>query len=168
MIIRDTREKKGWDFWGHTVLDQKLDCGDYTTSSLLGKFAIERKATTGELYINLATKTSKARFYRELDKLKKLNGAIILCEFPESYIFEFPHNSHIPRWRYPTKAEIASGLPKNKKIDAWSMLKINGRYLRSLIADVSSIIPVVFCLNKQEAEKYAIRVFEELENGRSS
>lgn len=157
-IIRDTREKRPWEFFGYDVeiIDQKLSCGDYTTPSLLGKCCIERKASTSEIHVNLCGTKEKERFYRELDKLKLLKASIIICDFPESYIYEFPKNSGIPDkiWCNKTKKMIAS-------LDA---IKISGKYLRKLIADVNMHIPVVFCSSKDEAEKYAIRVFEEWES----
>lgn len=161
IIIQDTREQNGWGFFGHDVIRQKLDCGDYTIPSLLGKFAIERKATLGELYLNLASLKSKARFHRELMKLKELDEALILCEFPERNIYEFPLNSGIPQWRYPTPAEVAAGKgERGTKVNAWEFLKISPKYLRRLLHEVEEIVPIVYCDSPASAEGYALNLFE--------
>ena len=55
-VIRDTREKQGWDFIFYDnidIVDQKLDCGDYTTESLKDIVVIERKASATEIANNL-------------------------------------------------------------------------------------------------------------------
>lgn len=150
-IIRDTREQTPWEFFGHDVTDQKLPCGDYTTLSLLGKCSIERKASTSELHVNLCSEKEKTRFYKELDKLKKLDSAIILCEFPESYIYQFPQNSGIPEKLWCSK--------RKKMVPSEYMIQVSGKYLRKLIADVNTHIPVIFCNDKQSAEEYALKVF---------
>ena len=57
-IIQDTREKQGWDFIFAEDLEivrAGLKYGDYTTELLENQFRVERKASTGELYNNLAT-----------------------------------------------------------------------------------------------------------------
>ena len=80
-IIRDTREKNGWEFPFHEVemFSEKLDCGDYTTELLRDFVVIERKATATEIANNLGKKTAKARFYREFDRMKDLRKAYIVC-----------------------------------------------------------------------------------------
>lgn len=151
-IIRDTREQKPWEFFGHETVNKKIPCGDYTTSLLLGKCSIERKASTSELHVNLCSEKESARFYRELELLKKLDAAIILCEFPESYIYQFPHNSGIPEKLYCRK--------KEKMVPRESIIRVSGNYLRKLTADVHSHVPVIFCNGREEAEAYAIKVFK--------
>lgn len=164
-IIRDTREKEGWDFFPVGKIEQKkLDCGDYTTPALFDKCRIERKASTKEVYINLGRTVNKKRFYRELEKLQKFPDSIVITEFPESLVYEFPKGSTIPEMRPPSFMELKNGIyQKGDRINAWEELRINGRRLRSLIHEVNKIIPVVFCENRVAAQKYILQYFKELE-----
>lgn len=143
MIIQDTREKNPWIFM-EDIKIQKLCCGDYTTSTLYEILRVERKATTGELYLNLGKKTNKDRFYREIEKLKKFPKAFIVCEFPESYLYEFPKNSGIPQKKLPS-------------------LRMSAAYLRKLVREINEHIPVVFTNSKREAEDYLLRLIADVE-----
>lgn len=144
-IIRDTREKNGWDFsfFDQTeIINQKLDCGDYTTPKLKDIVVIERKATATEIANNLGKKTAKARFYREFDRMEGLEKAYILCEFSESNVYEFPHNSGM------SQAQI-------------SKVRMNGRYLRKLIGQIETDydnIEVVFLDDRNNAESFAYNI----------
>jgi hypothetical protein len=91
-IIRDTREKNGWTFPFYEDVEiesVKINSGDYTTEILKNKVVIERKATATELANNLGKKVAKARFYREFDRMEKLEKAYIVCEFSESDVYTF-------------------------------------------------------------------------------
>ncbi len=140
-IIRDTRERNGWEFPFHNdveLLSNKLDCGDYTTELLEGFVVIERKATATEIANNLGKKTAKARFYREFDRMKNLRKAYIVCEFAESDVYAFPKNSGM------SHAQM-------------SKVRMNGNYLRKLIGQIEedySNIEVVFCSNRENAENF--------------
>ena len=55
-IIRDTREKTGWEFPFYDDVEiesKKIDSGDYTTELLQNKVVIERKASTTNASANL-------------------------------------------------------------------------------------------------------------------
>lgn len=140
-IIRDTREKNGWTFPFYEdiqIESIKIDSGDYTTELLKDKVVIERKATATELANNLGKKTAKARFYREFDRMEKLEKAYIVCEFSESDVYTFPQNSGM------SKAQM-------------SKVRMNGKYLKKLIDKIEedySNIEVVFCSNRQNAEAF--------------
>lgn len=140
-IIRDTREKNGWDFsfYDNIELDsQKLDSGDYTTELLEGMVVIERKATVTELANNLGKRTAKDRFYREFERMKPLSRAYVVCEFPESSVYEFPNNSGL------SKAQL-------------SKVRVTGNYLRKLLDDIREgfeNIEIVFCNSREEAEAF--------------
>jgi hypothetical protein len=162
-ILVDTREKHCWDFFPETVTKKKLDAGDYTTSFLLGRYAVERKASSGEIYMNLGRTKNLERFHRELDKLALLESAECVMEFSEADIHSFPENSGIPRFRWPSKYEVAAGKQGGVKIDAWAELRINGRHLTTLISKVNKIIPVVFCGNRRSAQNYVFDKFTLLE-----
>jgi CHAD domain-containing protein len=162
-ILVDTREKSHWDFFPESMEKKKLPCGDYTTSLLLGRYAVERKASTGEIYMNLGKKKNYERFHREMSKLLLLDNAEVVLECSESDVYSFPENSGIPRFRYPSKYEVANGREAGKKIDAWAELRISSKRLRSLIREVSDVIPVVFCGDRRSAQEYVLGRFKELE-----
>jgi hypothetical protein len=163
-IFWDTREKTPWEFFTEKTTKKKLSCGDYTTAALIGKYAVERKASTGEIYMNLGRTKNMERFHREVDKLLLLEEAECVFEFSESYICCFPENSGIPKFRRPSVKEIASGkYTMGERVDAWSELRINGRHLKTLVDKLASRIPVVFCGNRRNAEDYVLGKFRELE-----
>lgn len=164
-IFCDTREKNGWSFFTEKMTKKKLDCGDYTTSLLLGKYAVERKASTGEVYMNLGRTKNMERFHREIDKLLLLDDAECVFEFSESDIHCFPENSGIPKFRRPSVKEIDSGkYARGARVDAWAELRINGRHLKTLIDRVESRMPIIYCGDRRNAENYVLGRFKELES----
>lgn len=149
-IIRDTREKNGWEFpfYDIEIDSQKLECGDYTTELLSDFVVIERKATATEIANNLGKKVAKARFYREFDKMKDLHKAYIVCEFPESAVYEFPRNSGM------SEAKLAK-------------VRMNGNYLRKLISQIEydyNNVEVVFCSNRDNAEAFTYDILNKWES----
>lgn len=146
-IIRDTREKTGWEFPFYDDVEiesKKIDSGDYTTELLQNKVVIERKASTSEIANNLGRKTAKARFYREFDRMEDMTKAYIVCEFPESKVYEFPHNSGFSR------AQI-------------SKIRMNGKYLRKLLGKIEDDYPnveVIFCENRVAAEAFTYDILK--------
>lgn len=149
-IIRDTRERNGWEFPFYDdveLISNKLDCGDYTTELLEGFVVIERKATATEIANNLGKKTAKERFYREFDRMKNLRKAYIVCEFTESDVYAFPRNSGM------SHAQM-------------SRVRMNGNYLRKLIGQIEenySNIEVVFCSNRENAENFTYETLKSWE-----
>lgn len=140
-IIRDTRERNGWDFpfsGNENIISKKLDAGDYTTELLEDFVVVERKATATEIANNLGKKDAKARFYREFDRMKNLHKAYIVCEFPESNVYEFPKKSelHINIQKIKSSINLL-----NESIDAMISLKEsdvkNLTTLNKLLASVS-------------------------------
>ena len=148
IILKDTREQKGWDFLFDdvSVTSATLRYGDYTSANLCDKLRIERKSSTGELYNNLSTIKMKTRFHKELTQLKNYEVAYVVCEFPESDLYCFPRKSTIPE-------------------DKWASLKMNTKYFRKLVRDIEDQfdIPVVFCNNKEEAELFSYNIISSLE-----
>lgn len=148
-IIADTRERHPWDFIffeNISVTRACLDIGDYTTPKLKDKVVIERKASPSEIYLNLVDKKDSVRFKAELEKMRGYKSAYIVCEFPESKIYQFPKGCGIP-----------------EKIS--SRMKLTGRALRKIIADTEKKfeIPFVFFENKNEAEDFVYSLFSLLE-----
>ena len=104
IILRDTREKNGWTFQSFdrckAVKDWGLKTGDYTARGLEKSLVIERKASTGELAMNLGQK--RKPFEAEMERMSNFRWAYIVCEFSIDDIMSFPENSGIPkkRWQY--------------------------------------------------------------------
>lgn len=149
-IIRDTREKNGWEFSFYDVelFSEKLECGDYTTEFLKDFVVIERKATATEIANNLGKQVAKARFYREFDRMKDLHKAYIVCEFSESDVYEFPRNSGM------SEAKLAK-------------VRMNGNYLRKLISQIEydyNNVEVVFCSNRDNAEEFTYDILNKWES----
>lgn len=98
-ITVDTREKLPWSFrasdWLSGTIDRKLDTGDYAVTGLEHLCVVDRKKSTAELSANFF----EDRFYRELERMKDIAYPIIVCEFPYSFIENFPEGSGIPAVR---------------------------------------------------------------------
>lgn len=150
-IIRDTREKHGWNFCFYKdvdIIDQKLPFGDYTTDRLQDKIVIERKATTVEISNNLGRRSARARIYREFDKMVNLEKAYIVCEFSELDVYRFPKKSGL------RKHQIAQ-------------LRVTGKYIRRLMGEIEreyENIQVIFCDNREEAEYFTYHILKTWED----
>lgn len=73
-IIVDSREQKPFHFEEHTILNSKLEYGDYSLHPN-NKLAVERKSLS-DLYGTLSG--GRERFEREIQKAKKLEGYIVV------------------------------------------------------------------------------------------
>lgn len=124
-----------------------MGAGDYTIEGLEDFIAIERKASSGELYNNLAKKTMKERFHREMEKLDTIQRAYIVCEFPEQDLHTFPKNS---------------GIPASKQ----RYIKMSAKYFRKLIHEIKDgySVEFVFCENREHAEDVAYSLLKEAWN----
>ena len=151
IIYQDTQEKKGLDFElyeGVYITRQKLPEGDYMLEGN-NDIVIERKASTGEIYMNLSNTYEKGRFYRELERLQKYKSPILLFEFPESRLYDFP--------KY-------SGIPSSKH----SKLRMTAQFLRKMVYELPEKFPplkVVFCSNRVEAQDFILKTFKDAQNG---
>lgn len=147
IVLRDTREKNGWDFSSHerckAVKDWGLKTGDYTVKGLETSLVIERKASTGEIAMNLGQK--KKAFEAEMERMSEFRWAYIVCEFSIDDIMSFPENSGIPR----------------KK---WQYIRMNGKFIWKRIRELEEEHGVVFlfCNNKHDAESRVMRIFDEV------
>ena len=147
IIIKDTREKKGWDFTfakecaGQIV--KKLDTGDYTIQGLESKLCIERKKSVSEIAINLGSKWSV--FKEELERMRAYERRHIICEFSMDDVLLFPANSSMPEW-------------KKKKI------KISGKFILSRLTSISEDygINVEYCNNSAQAIHRVLEIFKDV------
>lgn len=73
-IIVDSREQKPFHFEEHTLIESKLEYGDYSLHPN-NKLAVERKSLS-DLYGTLSG--GRERFEREIQKAKKLEGYIVV------------------------------------------------------------------------------------------
>lgn len=143
-IIVDTREKHPWTFDMEDdvkVINKGLPFGDYMVKGI-DDFVVERKATSAELYYNVVK--HKDRFFREMERLTSISRPYIICEFPQSRIYEFPENSGIP---LKTQAKLKAG----KKFFASQINKIENMG-----------IPFLFCRDKYEAEDVFLTIARSL------
>lgn len=146
-IIKDTREKHGWTFDMYdnvnTITMKTLWPGDYSLHGYEDIFTIERKASTGELAMNLGAK--KPQFEKELRAMQDLQYKHIVCEFPMSDFDIFPKNSGIPK-RY------------------WKKLRVTGKYLQSALFKLANKydIELHFCDSEFGACEKAMEIFQEV------
>ena len=147
IILRDTREKNGWTFQSFdrckAVKDWGLKTGDYTARGLEKSLVIERKASTGELAMNLGQK--RKPFEAEMERMSNFRWAYIVCEFSIDDIMSFPENSGIPRKR-------------------WQYMRMNGKFIWRRVRELEEKYNVVFlfCEDKVDAEERVFRIFDEV------
>ena len=133
-IVIDTREQTPYKF--SNSISRGLKYGDYTVSyngkSYEDKIVIERKSAISELYS--ATGKERERWERELEKLKKVEIKMVLCEFSFLDIVNFP-----PPGILEASAVYGS-------IASWQV--VYG-------------VPFIFCQNRNNARAYTWKVFYE-------
>jgi len=90
IVIKDTREKKGWDFSSSKgcleMVERKLDTGDYSLDGYENTLCIERKECVAEF----ATNVNEDRFARELERMVEIEMAFIILEFTMEDLLKFP------------------------------------------------------------------------------
>lgn len=147
IVIKDTREKQGWDFPSNTscagVEIGTLKTGDYTLKGLEHLICIERKKNPAEVAGNLGFK--KKPFEAEMQRMKEYPHAYIICEFSMSELLAYPKGSNIPRAR---QANIV----------------ITGRYmLRCLLEyQLDYNVRILFCDNAENAAVVAASLMKRL------
>tara|TARA_R100001377_G_scaffold13612_1_gene6895 strand:- start:3225 stop:3710 length:486 start_codon:yes stop_codon:yes gene_type:complete len=147
VVLKDTREKNGWDFalskkclavarWG-------LKTGDYTIRGLEKELVLERKASTGELAMNLGKK--RKAFEAEMKRMSKFRWKYVICEFSIDDLMNFPTNSGIPK----------------KQI---KYVRMNGKFMWRKLCEYQEQynVQVVFCESKEHAEERAMMIFDEV------
>ena len=104
---------------------------------------IERKASTGELAMNLGKK--QKQFDAEIERMSEFRWAYILCEFSIDTLMQFPKNSSIPHNR-------------------WKYLRMNGKFMWRKICEYKEQygIETLFCDTKENAEESAMQIFNKV------
>jgi len=147
IVLRDTREKTGWDFKSsnkcEAIVDWGLRTGDYTVKGLEKYLVIERKSSTGELSINLGKK--RQAFEAEIERMQKFRWKYIICEFSIDDLMNFPQGSGIPK----------------KQLQ---FVRMNGKFMWKKLCEYQEEhgVQVVFCENKEHAEERAMIIFDEV------
>lgn len=145
IVIRDTREKRGWDFSNSSacseVIDKKLETGDYSVKGLEHILVLERKASTAEL----ATSISKAAFKNELVRMEKIPHRFLILEFSLQDVLDFPRHSTVPESK-------------------WNKLRVSNRFIMKRLTEiqVNQNIHVIFADNKEAAKYIAINIMKEI------
>jgi len=148
-VIKDTREKNGWDFenmescWGTDL--GCLQTGDYTIAGFEDVLCIERKASTAEIANNLGTK--KEQFEAEMQRMTAYTYPFILLEFSMSDLLKYPDGSSIPN---------------SKK----KFIKLNGRYLLKTLIEYQIFynVKILFCDNRDQAIKVCDSIFKRIQS----
>lgn len=150
-VIKDTREQDGYTFESFTgrytscagMVVQKLDTGDYSLEGLEDKLCIERKGRISELAINLGK--DKARFMREIERMKEFPFKFLILEFSLDDVIKFPEGADIPQ-------------------SNMSKVKITGKYLLKMLVELqmNHNIPILFCDNKRNAKTMINSIFKRI------
>ena len=150
-VIKDTREQDGYTFESFTgrytscagMVVQKLDTGDYSLEGLEDKLCIERKGRISELAINLGK--DKARFMREIERMKEFPFKFLILEFSLDDVIKFPEGADIPQ-------------------SNMSKVKITGKYLLKMLVELQMNhgIPILFCDNKRNAKTMINSIFKRI------
>lgn len=132
-IFIDSREQHGWDFSFFNLEQEvkKLDTGDYMVDGI-NHLVFERKASTGEIAINLGKKWKQ--FESELQRMSYFENPYLICEFPIDYLDIFPYKSGIPK-------------------DKFKSLRMSGKFIKKRLFEscVKYKIEVLFFNSKEEA-----------------
>lgn len=143
IIIQDTQEKNPFDFsfYGVEVKVQSLKTGDYTVEGFEDVVLIERKASADEIAGNFSRK--KDAWWREMERISKVQYKYILCEFPIDHVNDYPKHSMAP------KRDIirTNGMLLSKNLDR-------------CIANYG--VEVIFCNNKEAAEDRAFKLLKDV------
>jgi len=147
IILKDTREKLGWDFESYEKCEamkiQGLKTGDYTLEGLETILCVERKASTGELSLNLGKK--RKTFEAEVERMSHFRWAYIICEFSIDDLMTFP---------------VGSGIPRSK----WKFIRMNGKFMWRKLSEYQEDygIQVIFCDNREQAQEMVLKIFNDV------
>jgi ERCC4-type nuclease len=143
-ILIDTREKNRWDFsfFGIDQEIKKLDTGDYMVDGI-NQLVFERKASTGEISINLGKKWKQ--FEAELERMSHFEKPYLICEFPIEHLDIFP---------------AKSGIPKSQ----FNQLRMSGKFIKKRLFEscVKYNIEVLFFNSKEEAVEQVYEIIKQV------
>lgn len=146
-VIKDTREKNGWDFdFLEGCKAMEISClktGDYTIEGYEHILCIERKASTAEIANNLGV--NKKRFDAEMQRISNFPQAFLILEFSMTDLLDFPRNSGIP-------------------VKKWNSIKITGKYLLKTLLEYQVLynVKILFCDDKEQALDVCDSIFKRI------
>ena len=145
IVLRDTREKSGWDFKSfdkcQAIVDWGLRTGDYTVKGLEKYLVIERKASTGEISMNLGKK--RKAFEAEMKRMSFFRWKYVIFEFSIDDLMNFPQNSGIPKKQIP-------------------FVRMNGKFMWKKLREYEEEygVELIFSGDKENAEDRAMMIFD--------
>lgn len=142
-VLQDTREQNPWDFsfYGIEKTIKKLDTGDYTLVGYEDKLCIERKYSTGELSVNLGSKSKQ--FWAEINRMLDFEYRYLILEFSHDTMRRFPKDSGIPQKTH-------------------GKLRMNANFITSCLDRIQNDygIEVIFAGDKTNAIEQVISIFD--------
>lgn len=144
-IIRDTREKTGWNFdpFGNCLGMEcrVLKTGDYSIKGFEDLVAIERKRNVEEIATNIGKKS--VQFEAEMKRMTTIPHSYILCEFNLQELLSFPATSTLSRQQ---RAQI----------------RITGKFIlkRLLEYQMNYNVKILFCGDAYGAYNVACSIFK--------
>jgi hypothetical protein len=146
-IIKDSREKLGWEFapcnFCKEMRVEGLYTGDYTVEGFEKVLCIERKRTTGEIAINLGSKIDT--FTRELERMREIEFKYLIFEFDIKTLQSFPALSGIPK-------EALKGIRMNAGFMIKSLEKLESEYG----------FETIYCSSKDQANEIAYQIMKDI------
>lgn len=165
IIVSDTREQIPWNFnfYGHKMIIETLNAGDYTVKELLNLenkldkkiLRIERKRSTGEIFSNLGR--NFAVFKKEMIKLSEYEYKYIICEFNLDILLSFPENSGIPDSKW---------YRINKEGKIVNNLRMTGKGMLSILNTIEKKygVETILANDRNEAINIANTIFQKVYN----
>jgi hypothetical protein len=146
-ILKDTREKDGWNFiktaYCNGMVSATLKTGDYTVEGYENIICVERKKSPEEVAMNVGKK--KVQFNNEIARMADFKHSFIICEFSVPDLLGFPGNSKIPR-------------------ALKSRMRMKGDYILKCLLEytLKNNVHLLFCDNPKSAQTVALSLFKRI------
>jgi ERCC4-type nuclease len=157
VVIKDTREQKGWIFHKGDACDgmklNALKTGDYTLEGFEDAVCIERKRSVEEIANNVGKE--KKRFDAEMLRIQEYPFKYIICEFSMKDVIDYPR-SIFSDYMWHTKEEFCEKEIANRKI--------TGKYILRALMEYQTWygIHILFCDSVGNAQKVTESIFKRL------
>ncbi len=147
IVLKDSREKQGWDFPRDNLClgteIAALKTGDYTLKGYEHLICIERKKSVSEIAGNIGK--YKRRFEAEMQRIDAFEHAFIICEFNLQDIVDYPKFSNLPKQRREN-------------------IVISGKYILKCLIEyqLKYNVKLIFCGNAENAAIFATSLMKRL------
>jgi ERCC4-type nuclease len=147
IVLKDSREKQGWDFPRDNLClgieIAALKTGDYTLKGYEHLICIERKKEVAEIAGNVGK--YKKRFEAEMQRINEFKHAFIICEFSLQDIIDYPKFSRVPKERREN-------------------IVISGKYVLKCLIEyqLKYNVKLIFCDNAENAAIFARSLMKRL------